>query len=455
MERGFELSSWNKLYMGKNKFDNMAPHAIVAPTTIVHELFFVDNEIEGMSANSFEFLGQTVDSKYAVNVVYKNNYFGVPCNCNISRWIASSFGSKNGEFYEKDSYCTVNEFFARCFNEPEQNMLFKKFLEKVCDDNLNIQCEMYKTKTQGKPTEIKNPRFPHKKDGPSLSDEDKKVIVIVVATALGCITLVIFFAFFRWMGRRGYCNSFKNMLSSSNGSCGNLCNRLCGCGRNTGLDNTGSISQLSINEYSERRRLNEPRQLDIVQETTLNATYPEENVAVDDKTTQTLPEELTKELLENLKEKLEDPENYVEAREMIEHLYELIKVEENTNPRHPIVARVEENIYELPFHNTTPRMGKNMKQMISIGTKVPSLDKLLPLSPYNRQTALVHEYFEPKDFAVHLYAEITNALIKKSGSFWVLFLTLSNMSFPVDPISSLFKERNLVPNPRQNRKSSP
>lgn len=407
MERGFELYSWNKFQMERNSFDELAPNAIVAPGASIHELVFAENEIETANSDSLGFIGQA-SANSAQHVVYKNNYYGQPCHCNVSSWLAKALGAQSGTPFESDSYCTVNEFFARCFNVPEQNMQFKKFLDGVCGEESTIQCETYSNKIEGETTEIKNPRFPHKnKDQEGLSDRDKKVIGIVIVTILGCVIIVLFISFIRWMRRKGYCVNVKNFLISSNSSCGALCDRLCTCGMNSGLDNARSISQLSVNEYSERHRLNEPRVQEI-QETTLPDMYTEQILPMEDKTTQTLPEELTKELLENLREKLEDPENYVEAREMIEHLYELIKVEESCNTNTPTFLNTEENIYELPFQNTTPRIGKNKKQMISVGTRTPSLDKLLPLSPYNRQTALAHEYFEPKDFAVHLYAEIAN-----------------------------------------------
>ncbi|CAH0746159.1 unnamed protein product [Diatraea saccharalis] len=408
MRRGFVLSSWNNLNMERNKFAGLEEYAIIAPTTTVNDLSFVENEIDNLGANSLTFIGQAYASRYAMNVMYLNNFYGEPCNCNISLWLASAMGSPNGEPYERESHCTVDKFFARCFNEPEQNIRFEKFIDKVCSDKSIIQCEGYKTKTQGKPTEIKNPRFPPKNED-SLSERDKKVIGIVVVTALGCIIIVMLISFIRCMKRRGYCTNLKNLLLSDS-RCGCLCDRLCGCGTHSGLDNAQSISQISVNEYSERRCLNEPNMQEIALETVPPAMLSVEvtNTPMDDKITQTLPEELTKELLENLKEKLEDPENYVEAREMIEHLYELVKVEESCNTNSSTIPKAEENIYELPFQNTTPRIGKNKKQMISVGTRTPSLDKLQPLSPYNRQTALAHEYFEPKDFAVHLYAEIAN-----------------------------------------------
>ncbi|KAI8430608.1 hypothetical protein MSG28_000821 [Choristoneura fumiferana] len=433
MERGFEISSWNKILFERNTFDELSTNAIVAPGGTIHELVFVENEIETAKPESLQFIGHAYANS-AKNVVYKDNYFGQPCHCNITPWLEKALGTSSGEVFTTESYCTVDEFFARCFNVPEQNMLFKKFIDGVCNEETSIKCEPYKSKTEGITIEIKNPRFPHKsKDQSSLSDRNKKVIGIVIVTAVGCAIIAMFISFIRWMRRKGYCVTVKNFLISSNSSCGSLCDRLCSCGMTNGLDNARSISQLSVNEYSERHRLNEPRAQDLVQETTLPNMYTEQVLPTEDKTTQTLPEELTKELLENLKEKLEDPDNYVEAREMIEHLYELIKVEESCNTNTPTLLAADENIYELPFQNTTPRIGKNKKQMISVGTRAPSLDKLLPLSPYNRQTALAHEYFEPKDFAVHLYAEIANCDKDKKSSIGIMPDVVGEQPVPRGP----------------------
>ncbi|XP_059059873.1 uncharacterized protein LOC131853080 [Achroia grisella] len=400
MERGLEFLSLTTLQMERNIFDELPTNAIVAPDASIHNLIFTDNEIETINPNSLGFIGETIQT----NVVeYKHNYYGIRCYCNVTQVLNEALGVSDSAVYENESYCTVEEFPAKCFNVHDQNMILKRYITEICEAD-TVKCGTYENGS-----EIKNPRFPHKsEEDEGLSGRNKKVIGIVIVTILGCIVIALFISFIKWMRFKGYCVNVKNFLISSNSSCGTFCDRLCTCNRNNSLDNARSISQLSVNEYSERHCLNEPRRQDLIQETALPETYVEEPLNMDDKTTQTLPEELTKELLENLKTKLEDPENYVEAREMIEHLYELIKVEEscNTNSRTP---KKEENIYELPFQNTTPRIGKNKKQMISVGTRTPSLDKLLPLSPYNRQTALAHEYFEPKDLAVHLYAEIANS----------------------------------------------
>ncbi|KAM3968579.1 uncharacterized protein ACR2FA_011828 [Aphomia sociella] len=432
MERGLELSTLNALQMERNSFDVLPTDAIVAPGASIHELIFRDNEIETLNPGSLGFIGQTTRSN---KILYERNYYGIPCYCNITQALNEALNVTDSAVYDEESYCTVEEFTARCFNVPDQNMLLSKFITGLCEAN-PIKCEKFESKT-----EIKNPRFPHKGvEDEGVSDRNKKVIGIVIVTVFGCILIVMFISFIKWMRQKGHCMKVKNILISSNSSCGAFCDRLCACGANNGLDNARSISQLSVNEYSERHRLNEPRGQDMIQETIIPDTYVEEQLHTEDKTTQTLPEELTKELLENLKTKLEDPENYVEAREMIEHLYELIKVEEscNTNTRLP---KKEENIYELPFQNTTPRIGKNKKQMISVGTRTPSLDKLLPFSPYNRQTALAHEYFEPKDFAVHLYAEIANNDREKKSLLSAIPDVIAEQAAPRGPYLRAVREK--------------
>lgn len=405
-QRGLELRSWNRLQMTHNFFDHLDPYAFVAPTASVLELIFTDNAVDKANANSLQFISEAY-SLSSHNVNYGENYFGETCHCNISSWLENIIGV-DGDAFVNHTYCTItSSTLVFCFNAPEQNMIMKKFVDNICVEGNEINCEPFKTNT----TNIKNPIFPHKstEEEDMLTHRNNKVIGIVIVTVFGSILIALLITLFKWMKRKGYCFKIKDFVISSNGTCSSFCDRL--CGSNNGLDNTRSISQLSVHEYSERHRLNEPQAQELIQETTIPDTNEsnEENVPLEDKTTQTLPEELTKELLESLREKLDDPENYVEAREMIEHLYELIKVEENSNNSPSPNLRKEENIYELPFQNTAPRVGKNKQKMISVGTRAPSLDKLLPLSPYNRQTALAHEYFEPKDFAVHLYAEIANS----------------------------------------------
>lgn len=402
-EKGFELASWNNLQIENNSFDELPPNAIAAPAASIHKLIFNNNEIETMQPESLSFIGKAATRE----LEYSNNYYGTTCNCNISQWLAQALDVKESENYEAHSYCTVNEVLARCFNVHDQNMLVKKFLKEVCTKSSSIRCEQIKSKV-GNEIEIKNPRFPHKHKHEELSARNKKVIAIVIVSCLGCVLVAILFSLYKWWRRDTEgCASIKVMFISMNTACTSVCRRLCSCGPNVGIDNARSISQLSVHDYSERHRLNESRAQDSVQESSFQDQLI---VPTTEKFTQTLPEELTKELLEHLKERLDNPENYVEAREMIEHLYELTKRsdEDPTLVFSTTLSDGEENIYDLPYENTERRVGPNNKQVVSVGTRTPSLDKLMPLSPYQRQTALVHEYFEPRDLAVHLYAEIAN-----------------------------------------------
>lgn len=179
------------------------------------------------------------------------------------------------------------------------------------------------------------------------------------------------------------------------------------------------------------------------------------------KATQTLPEELTQELLQNLRVKLEDPNEYCLARDMIEHLYDLIKIEESCNKNiystgaeqhymSNVIGDKSDNIYdEIEIRpsraNTSTSSSKYQKSLsddgpsrskvlstfqlnhldktlnsqrmktgkkfVSVGTRVPSPDKLLPYDfPNMRTVSLVDEYQMPHDHRnSYIYSELTSA----------------------------------------------
>lgn len=403
MERGIEISSWNFLQMQNNSFDELPANAIVSTAASSHNLIFSNNEIETMHPKSLSFIGDAANA----HIEYENNYFGQNCHCNINHWLAQALNVKDAKNFETHSYCTVNRFFAVCYNAPDLNMPVRKFLTKVCNKPVEIECERLKTKSfeMGGGGE-KNPRFPHKYKY-ELSERNKKVIGIVIVSCLGCVAVVALFSFFKWWKRHtGGWASIKAIFISFKTMCLSVCRRICACRRNEGIDNARPIIELNVNEYSERRRLNETRANDAMHESNFQNSF---TVLNEDRFTQTLPEELTKELLDQLNERLDNPENYLEAREMIEHLYEIIKRADEAPPTVLDTINHEENIYNVPFQNTTRPIRSNITEMTSIGTSVPSLNKLTPLSPSYRRTLLSGHYYEPRDLAVHLYAEIANS----------------------------------------------
>lgn len=407
-ESGFVLGAWTRMFMRGNSFDELPANAIIAPNFSPTELVFAENDIEKIGFNSLGFIGKI--QRYAPNhIKYMKNFYGQSCNCNISSWLSNVLYADSGTPFHTQSYCTLDEFFARCFNVPEQNMLVSKFLARVCNDENAIRCESYKIENEGTP-EIKNPRFPHKKESELLSEREKKIITIVIVTVLGCFCTAALISFIKYSHRKGYFGIAKNFLLATLRSCKNFCCGVWTCGTSRDVDDSRDFCQFNtFEEYLERVHLNENR-MDMMQETAIPNLYTEQEVVLEDKAVQTLPGELTKELLENLRDRLDDPNNYKEARATIEHLYELLKDEDTCHFNTPVHSYTEENIYEVPIVVTLPRLGRNKKPVVSVGTST-HWDELTPLSPYNRTTALVHEYIEPKDLkdmTAHLYAEINS-----------------------------------------------
>lgn len=233
---------------------------------------------------------------------------------------------------------------------------------------------------------------------------EKRIIVVVCVVAVFIVVVVILASGILYMRRRGVCPklisgsliNLSNWLSSSNGM--------------TAATSARSISRLSVHEYAGLQT--ETRILEMDTQTEGTEDDDEEGDVypyTENKATQTLPEELTEEYLRDLQERLNDPDNHSQARDMIEHLYDLIKVEEscnNNNDRQPMGDR-EENAYDV----IRPRLRRPRgvpRPSVNMGTKAPSLDKLLPSGIRTRPP--ITEYAQPRDQRTtdqnHLYAEL-------------------------------------------------
>jgi len=245
----------------------------------------------------------------------------------------------------------------------------------------------------------------HGPDWYHLLDNEKRVITMVFITVLSCVSFILLLVIVRWIQQEGLIGRAMSL-----------------CFNPSSLVTSGSISRLNIHEYAEIQNLQ--NQTHIIEET-----EDDEIVAVDDKATQTLPEELTQDLLQSLREKLDDPENYREAREMIEHLYDLIKVEESCNNRESTV--LEDTLYA----ELQPRMRtrSRQRQSTSVGTRVPSLERLAPVHYLPRPT-VSNDYAQPRDHQVmsHLYCELPGGV----PDVLVTTTQMANRPLPVTPGSS-------------------
>lgn len=410
------LHQWNYIAIDHNLFIDLESDAIKAEVSATSapnfEFSFTGNHIHKPGPGSLKFaaISQSVNSAHI-----GNNYFKEKCSCNLENWIREVTGRNSSISWMMDSsYCVVDQFLDRCLNLPEGYMAMRNFTKLICTQRDHINCEKPSPKPEPSvsPPSVGPHTYPRQKGFFDMEmseseqlEREKRIIVIVCVVAVFIVVVAILASGILYMRRRGVCpkltsGPLMNLTSwfpSSNGM--------------TAATSARSISRLSVHEYAglqpETRILEvEPQQAEITEDYDDDGDiYP----YTETKATQTLPEELTEEYLRDLRDQLNDPDNYSQARDMIEQLYDLIKVEEscnNNNDRRPADDR-EENAYDV----IRPRIRRSRgapRPSINVGTKAPSLEKLLPSGVQIRPT--ITEYAQPRDQRTsdqnHLYAEL-------------------------------------------------
>lgn len=402
------LHQWNHIAIDENRFADLESDAIKAEVGAASapnfEFSFTGNWIQNARPGSLKFaaISQSVN-KARVG----NNHFEEKCSCNLEDWVRELTGRSSSVSWMMDSsYCVVDDFLKKCLNLPDGFMAMRNFTQLICTQRHHINCEKPSPKpvpsvsppSVGPHVYPRNGIFDNEKE--EQLEREKRIIVIVCVVAVFVVVVVILASGVLYMRRRGVCPkltsspmmNLTSWLSSSNGM--------------TAATSARSISRLSVHEYAGLH--SETRILDVEPQAEGAEDDDEDGTYIEDKATQTLPEELTEEYLRDLRERLNDPDNYSQARDMIEYLYDLIKVEEscnNNNDRQPASER-EENAYDV----IQPRVRKPRgatKPSVSVGTKAPSLENLLP---GNSGRPLITEYAQPRDQRTndqnHLYAEL-------------------------------------------------
>lgn len=416
------LHQWNYIAIDHNLFNDLESEAIKAEAIKAEvgatsspnfEFSFTGNHIEKARAGALKFvaISQSVNSARI-----GNNYFREKCNCNLEEWMREVTGLDNfASMIMESSHCMVDQFLDKCLNLSEGYITMRNFTQLICTQRHHVECE--KPSSKPKPSVIPPSVGPHvyprqkgyfdmEMSESEQLEREKRIIVIVCIVAVFIVVAAILASGILYVRRRGVCpkltssplTNLTSWFSSSNGM--------------TAATSARSISRLSVHEYvglqPETRilQIEEPQasvQEDDDQEN--GDIYP----YAENKATQTLPEELTEEYLRDLRERLSDPDNYSQAREMIEHLYDLIKVEEscnNNNDQQPAADR-EENAYDVIRLRIKRSRGAS-KPSVNIGTKAPSLEKLLPSGIRVRPP--ITEYAQPRDQRTsdqnHLYAEL-------------------------------------------------
>lgn len=406
---------WNRLAIDYNMFDYLETDAISARTDATsvsnYEFSFFENRLSTVRPGALAF---TKISQKLNSARVSNNYFKETCNCNMESWVRKLVTGNGSIVWMMDtSYCLVDKVLRNCFNLPEGNLGMKNYTNTICSKGFRINCTNPLTKLEPSPSPPSvgphiYPRqrgyFDVEMSDPDQLEREKRIIVIACVIAVFSVLVVILTSGILYMRRRGVCpkltsNSLTNFANSWFSPTSGM----------TAATSARSISRLSVHEYAGLQT--ETRVLEIETQVPLEEEEEEVYAYMENKATQTLPEELTAEYLQNLKDRLNDPDNYGEARDMIEHLYDLVKIEESCNNNNN-EGRFSPNLDEDNAYDIIVPKSRKIKIIpkptATIGTKIPSLEKLLPITIRTRPQIV--EYAEPRDLRIndqnHLYAEL-------------------------------------------------
>lgn len=418
---GFTLTkdtSWRHMELENNTFKMLDANAFNAPYIpndgdMKKDVFiFRRNYINNAAVNTFN-----LSVPNDINITVSDNYFGDVCHCNLSVTIKKLFSDTSEDIKQtlfETSKCKITKTISRCFNLPQGFMLMRNFTDSVCD-LLSPECADIVYDDEDSQETGRTDMLPFIPPFNGEMMKERKVLQVIIVIALFFVFVILLTTLIMWLHRNEYFTKGRILLFLSTESLFNLICRL--CVRSSGISRSNSahsISRISVHEYAELHGQK-------IQE------IEEEILPSEDKGTQTLPEELTQELLQSLREKLDDPENYSEARDMIEHLYDLIKVEESCNKNYPNETTInfdefddnainEQHVYDEIKPNKTnsnKRTPRSKKVLVTVGTRAPSPEKLLPAKvgygEARRKSLMLGEYSEPKDKqdqTAHEYSEL-------------------------------------------------
>lgn len=405
--KAFEIRNWNSIFIHGNLFQSVEPDFFSAPFTktagVRTEFVFTNNTFPSIEVGALSFIPRETE----LYVTIENNTIESVCHCYLKAWIRERTGDSWESFY-KTSFCLISDLLRYCYNISKDRMNMHDYAEHFCTSKNVQNCEdVQKIDSEDNLTPL------------NLNNMGQTFLSVIFLSVISSVALVIAIITLIWARRKGFCG-YKRKSSGSDLPlcCSNFCNQ-------SNLVSTDSISRVNIHEYAEIQN-----QLNTLQKQANPATEDnaegEEFVECENRATQTLPEELTQELIQSLREKLEDPENYNEARTMIEHLYDLIKVEESCNKDNVSLTTSFgfgdedediEGLYEV-VDKPKPLSVKNVKRktaeidVTSRGTRVPSPDKLSPIdfNVARRLPVVVSDYVEPRDRKSNEYCELPAAV---------------------------------------------
>lgn len=428
--RGFVLHNLHTVRVDGNRFGRMEADAFFESTAIARQawpaLRFRNNVFRQPAAGGVRLPVVRLQQTAFETDVTGNRFVG-SCGCGPWRFIAvtNDDGTDNGTAMDDDTeftkwnYCTADAAAAECANLTAEmaNVKFKitDFMTAAgCDGDAAVYNRCVKDRLTGAVHGTGTGDGFRLFDGAFTPAAERGVITTVVLLVLCGFGAVCAVSAVTWLNARGYFIKLRSLLTS------NAADRGGGRGGNGGIARTisaHSLSPMSVHEYAEIQRHKVGGSGDVRGGSEVGVRV----IVYQDKGTQTVPEELTPEMIRTLREKLDDPDDYAEARGVIQHLYDLIRVEETCcnnggggSGRHWYTSGGLDDMTSTMTTKSVTVGPERKRDVKSVGTSTPSLDRLFPSKmnviagdphrhrprqppPPDHRPSSVVEYMDPAD----------------------------------------------------------
>ncbi|CAL8116090.1 unnamed protein product [Orchesella dallaii] len=305
---GFSLISWSRVIIINNTFTDVARRGIdLSRGDHNHIVEILDNSWEKVER---DFISTGADDTPFISV--KDNVFLQQCDCGNT---FASYVTMNGSrrwFHEEllnNSRCPVSEEVLECLlvnehiNSTETNLLPYESLNLLCDSQVYM-C-INGVSEVGVDSEIDDETVPGR---PQLPNRLRVLAYFIAAMGMFIIvsliiTMCVFLCRRKTPKKKSPPDSPLQDLEHAQG-------------KKTVMSKSMSGGEYADIVFKHQNSGGRPRSMLL------------EDVEMEDKGVQTMPTELSNEVLEGLREKLSRPDSFWDAKETIDHLYDLIQVKE-------------------------------------------------------------------------------------------------------------------------------
>lgn len=369
----FIFNNWNKILFNNNIIQYLDSNSILAPiNSDIIEFSFNGNEIFNFKPGALSFVPDLEDRIF----IFKDNFFEQTCHCTLDEWIVELITANITNKINKianNTFCRVNDLLSQCFELKIGVINVQNFTQLVCNTNNTIVCEPYQGETKIVNTTHKiftDENFHSKTNWLTVIISTTSILIIIVIIT----SVLMLIRGSRWLKRKGY---FRKIQYNQN--------------------------EHSNDEENTIETVDEGDKLDI-------------------------SEDLTMELLQDLSKKLDDPLTHQEASEMIEQLYQkyIHNVGSENNNQQDDEAHLYEELGNLQANEANKQQNgpRSILRLMEerFNTQFEDIDA-------DDRPALVGEYSEPSDAAVHLYSELKQNKDESENKDSLKSRGSSNMAF--------------------------